>query len=195
MIVNPATSIVSLPYLSVEECDAVLRDLDEDSFKPGAVGVADEASGQYIRRCTVCDRIDPGLTERLVGDLLRINEEHFRFRIEGLRADDPVTVMRYGPGDHFLWHLDNGVVAEPVGSRKLSFTIQLSGPDEYEGGDLEFALYHEAYGGRAFAADREATRQAGQLILFPAFHVHRVAPVTRGRRHALVGWLHGPTFR
>jgi len=38
-------------------------------------------------------------------------------------------------------------------------------------------------------------RERGTLILFPAFRTHRVSPVTRGLRVAVVGWIHGPSFR
>lgn len=30
---------------------------------------------------------------------------------------------------------------------------------------------------------------AGACVLYPATHLHRVAPVLRGQRHAAVGWV------
>ena len=45
-----------------------------------------------------------------------------------------------------------------------------------------------------FRAQQEA-REQGSIIIFPSFVYHRVTPVTHGRRHSLVGWIAGPTFR
>jgi len=35
----------------------------------------------------------------------------------------------------------------------------------------------------------------GNAVAFPAYIAHRVLPVSAGRRHALVAWIHGPGFR
>lgn len=42
---------------------------------------------------------------------------------------------------------------------------------------------------------REAKRAQGGVIVFPAFLLHRVTPVTAGVRHSLTLWAHGPAFR
>ncbi|TMV52564.1 2OG-Fe(II) oxygenase, partial [Thioclava sp. BHET1] len=86
---------------------------------------------------------------------------------------------------HFGWHSDigAGVVA---GKRKLTMVVQLSDPSEYEGGRLET---------RADLDVREAPRDQGSATLFPSFVLHRVTPVTRGARHSLTIWAHGPAFR
>ena len=82
-----------------------------------------------------------------------------------------------------------------IWGRKLSFTVQLSAPEDYVGGTLELAMYSQAYGGSQFSSYVDQTRQRGALIAFPSFHLHRVTEVARGTRYALVGWLHGPPFR
>jgi len=39
------------------------------------------------------------------------------------------------------------------------------------------------------AGDEQAYKlAAGACVVYPATHLHRVAPVSRGRRHAAVGW-------
>lgn len=85
---------------------------------------------------------------------------------------------------HYDWHMDLGT--ERFSRRKLSMSIQLSPSDAYDGGDLEFHLS---------GLDRDRMRQQGTLIAFPAFHEHRVTPVTRGERYSLVAWVDGPPFR
>lgn len=71
--------------------------------------------------------------------------------------------------------------SEADSGRKISVTVQLSAGDDYEGGELELNS------GKILSAMREA----GAIVLFPSFMLHRVAPVTRGQRWAIVGWVQG----
>jgi PKHD-type hydroxylase len=59
---------------------------------------------------------------------------------------------------------------------KLTFSVLLSDPGDFQGGDLRFAM----------GSFPEARRQ-GAISLFPAFVLHQVTPVTSGRRVAVVG--------
>ena len=86
-------------------------------------------------------------------------------------------------GDHYDWHVDIGQQAN--GSRKLGFTVQLSASADYDGGNLEFL--NAAY-------DPKALRQQGIIVVFPAYFTHRITPVTRGERIAMVGWIHGDSY-
>ncbi len=89
----------------------------------------------------------------------------------------------YGPGQYFGWHVDIG--GDDTASRKLSLTIQLSNPADYDGGDLQF------HG----AADMPIARDQGCATFFPSYLAHQVTPVTRGLRRSLVAWAYGPAFR
>ena len=70
--------------------------------------------------------------------------------------------------------------------RKLTVVAQLSEDGDYEGGALEV---------NGDGAPRVASRAQGGGIAFPSFALHRVAPVTRGRRWSLTIWAHGAPFR
>lgn len=97
------------------------------------------------------------------------------------------------PGAFYSWHqdgLDGG-----VSNRKLSIVVQLSDPDDYSGGDLQFFETIEDYEPEQLAEFREATRERGTAIVFPAFEYHRVLPVREGCRYSLVSWISGPPFR
>ena len=93
--------------------------------------------------------------------------------------------VEYRPGwGHFDWHNDysHGTGEAP---RKVTIIIQLSPPDAYEGGRLEL-----------FGNGVEALPDAlGTVIAFPSILPHRVTPVTRGCRRALVSWIAGPRLR
>jgi PKHD-type hydroxylase len=80
--------------------------------------------------------------------------------------------------------------SRPELCRKLSFSIQLSDPASYEGGDLEFNT------GEPWSDEyRLQIRNQGTLISWPGFVLHGVTPVTRGVRRSLVGFCVGPDFQ
>lgn len=105
----------------------------------------------------------------------------FGFEISGFV--EALQYTHYGPGQHFDWHLDLG--PDQTSARKLSLSLQLSGPDEYDGGLLEFSSLNPG----------EEARRLGTGVFFPSYLAHRVSPVTRGVRRSLVAWAYGPAFR
>lgn len=93
------------------------------------------------------------------------------------RALTPLLFSRYRAGRAYGSHVDNALIG---GLRTdLSFTLFLSEPDSYEGGELVI----EGTGG-----EDEVKLPAGHLFLYPATALHRVAPVRAGERLAAVGW-------
>jgi len=84
------------------------------------------------------------------------------------------------------WHHDIDWNWDGNEDRKLSVTIQLSDPNDYEGGYFEFAEVEQP--------DAES-RDKGTVLVFPSYLQHRVAPVTSGVRKSLVAWFHGPNWR
>jgi PKHD-type hydroxylase len=62
----------------------------------------------------------------------------------------------------------------------VSFTLFLSAPESYDGGEL---VLDSTAGADTFKLD------AGNIIVYPAATLHHVAPVTRGQRLAGVGWV------
>ena len=99
----------------------------------------------------------------------------------GLPVDplrEPVQIVRYGVGDHFaMWHSDAG---HDLGERRrLSASVELSRPGDYDGGLLEIAPMR--------MLPRQAPGQ-GHATIFPSRALHHVIPVTRGVRYALVAW-------
>lgn len=125
---------------------------------------------------------DAALKEQLWCLVREINGEFFRFDLEGIL--EPLQYAVYGLGDHFGWHVD--AVAEQKPYRKLALSVQLSQPAEYEGGELQMQLG---------CWTMQMPAGLGDVIAFPSWLPHRVLPVTKGVRHALVVWAHGPVFR
>ncbi len=93
----------------------------------------------------------------------------------------PPLFNRYDEGMSFGVHVDNAIrFAGPVRFRTdLSVTLFLTDPADYDGGEL---IVEDAYGEHAVKLP------AGDMILYPASSLHRVAPITRGSRWASFFW-------
>ena len=113
----------------------------------------------------------------------QVNQAFYQF---DLHSDwkEPFQYAHYGVGDHFHWHVDMG--PRTASPRKLSFSLQLSEPEEYEGGDLQMQLG---------CWTCPMPKERGVLIAFPSWLPHRVTNITKGERRSLVVWAHGPAFR
>jgi PKHD-type hydroxylase len=84
---------------------------------------------------------------------------------------------RYEGGMHYGSHVDDALMQ---GMRTdVSFTLFLSEPESYDGGEL---VIESASGEDAVKLD------AGSLLAYPSTTLHHVAAVTRGVRLAAVGW-------
>jgi len=106
-----------------------------------------------------------------------INDGMWRYNYEGYGV---FQYSEYTEGDHFNWHIDQIEIKGE--SRKVSFSIGISDESEYEGGDLGFK-----------AAEEEDYYKIGRgdIIAFPSWMLHKVTPVTKGKRRVLVGWGEG----
>ena len=96
----------------------------------------------------------------------------------------PPLFNRYGEGEGFGTHIDNAI--RPVRGTHtrvrtdLSATLFLSGPDEYDGGEL---IIEGPFGGQSVKLN------AGDMVLYPGSSLHQVTPVTRGERIASFFWI------
>lgn len=68
-------------------------------------------------------------------------------------------------------------------TRSLSFSMQISEPEEYEGGDLLIYDGNTTY---------TANKKFGSITFFDSRMFHEVKPVTSGFRKSIVGWVLGP---
>lgn len=137
----------------------------------------------------------------------RANRENFCYDLTSIDGES-VQYTQYGPGQFYDWHIDAGIDSsyKPqfiVGSgtnlaqdnltldgeyiRKLSFSLQLSDPSEYTGGEVQFLDNSR----RTYFAPK----QRGTLILFDSRTPHRVRKVKSGLRKSLVGWVVGPRWK
>ncbi len=123
--------------------------------------------------------------ERLERVAQALNAQVYRYDLHGFSDPLQYTVYQDNEGGFFDWHADQ--MEAPI-QRKLSFSLQLSAADSYQGCDLEI------FGGST-RVPTPAPRERGILVAFPSYVMHRVTPVTAGTRRALVFWAAGPPFR
>ncbi|WP_267394189.1 MULTISPECIES: Fe2+-dependent dioxygenase [unclassified Sphingomonas] len=96
----------------------------------------------------------------------------------------PPLFNRYGIGETFGTHVDNAIRIRRGSDFRirsdLSATLFLEDPASYDGGEL---IIEGQFGEQAIKLP------AGHLVLYPSSSLHRVAPVTRGRRVASFMWM------
>lgn len=120
--------------------------------------------------------------ERLGQIIPRANYDLFMFDIAGIQT---LQYTIYREGQFYDWHADT-VYAWENYQRKISGSILLSDPDEYEGGELDIIA--------TGSPDRVTTLkpEKGHIAFFNSAMPHRVRPVTKGVRKSLVFWVIGP---
>ena len=113
----------------------------------------------------------------------KTNRNHFGFGDIQIRERAQIT--EYTKGGHYDWHTDTSLdmdLEPPV--RKLSMTLLLNDPSEFEGGELQIA-----------GTKNTKLMKQGHATIFASFLQHTVTPVTRGVRRSLVMWFGGEPFK
>ena len=114
------------------------------------------------------------------------NISAFNFHVYNV-ADIQFTEYLATENGHYNWHHDIDWQNNNGYDRKLSLTVQLSEPSEYEGGNFVFD--------EVDSPDSNILKQKGTVLVFPSYLRHRVEPVTKGVRRSLVSWFEGPSWR
>ena len=112
----------------------------------------------------------------------KTNRNHFGFN--DVEITEMAQVSEYSKGDFYDWHTDTSIDMEREPAvRKLSMTLLLNNPNEFEGGDLQIA-------GKVIHPIKQ-----GHATIFASFLQHRVTSVTKGIRKSLVMWFGGEPFK
>jgi predicted 2-oxoglutarate/Fe(II)-dependent dioxygenase YbiX len=139
----------------------------------------------------------------------RANRENFLYDIEHIDAES-MQYTRYCEGEYYNWHTDADISSsyKPESKegktweshenylnkkcekiRKLSFIIQLSNPEDYEGGNVQFM---------SLMGNKKSyflPRERGTIAIFDSRAEHRVHKIKSGMRKSIVGWVVGPRWR
>jgi len=161
------------------ECDAIVAVALGSALEPATVydGAGDRVDPRQrqAERCYWPRETAGGWIHARLDALFAEAAGRFELPVNPLFED--VQFVRYGPGGHFqVWHSDAGL--DRFDERRISVSVELSEPGDYDGGVLEIAP----------ALGLPRTLPRGGARLFRSRMIHRVTPVTRGVRHALVAW-------
>ncbi len=89
----------------------------------------------------------------------------------------------YEGGGSYGNHVDNAIFPLPGSTDRVrtdvSTTLFLSDPDDYDGGEL---IVQDSFG------EKGVKLPAGDMVIYPGSSLHRVTPVTCGRRLAAFFW-------
>ena len=133
---------------------------------------------------------------------------------------EPIQYTVYNDNNsHYNWHVDVipndntlHLDADPSNNmtgtiRKISCSILLNDPSEYQGGEFELMsannepnndVSEELKGDGYFKTQTlplPSFKKKGSALFFPSFTFHRVKPITKGTRKSLVCWFRGPKWQ
>lgn len=177
-------------HFSKEYCDNILEKAKNIPFEEATLGEESKTVDNQFRRSDV-KWLYPQEFKQLYDDVWRlqieINKSWFGFHVDNLEY---MQLARYDGNvqGEYKRHKDVFWVTDKPGHRKLSAVIQLTDPDEYEGGDLNFFECSEY-------PNPQEIRQQGTVIFFPSFIDHQANQVLRGIRHSIAIWFEGPKWR
>ena len=165
--------------LGADDVARIAAALDRTEFRDGRLTAGWHA--RLVKRNTQADGSHPQVS-KLRAEVDQAIRRHplFELAVRPARLK-PVMFSRYEAGMEYGSHVDDAVMTadgRPLRT-DVSFTLFLSEPEECSGGEL--------------VTDSPAGEQvyklpAGAMVVYPSSTLHRVEPVTAGRRLAAVGW-------
>jgi len=167
---------------SKEECQTIINIAKDKGLIKGTTKGKSDVRDSKISWLYPIDGMD-WVFRRVTDIVLNLNERFFKFDLFGLNEGFQFTNYE-APSGKYGKHVDRSA---NIAVRKLSISIQLTNPEEYEGGELKL-----------YDGDEEGTvmdKAQGTLVIFPSYVLHEVMPVTKGERNSLVTWVTGKQFK
>ena len=172
-------SVNTATIFTKSECENIIKMSKLQPIGEAAFFARTGLSKGGIRSTKAIEITDDGIGNYVFAAMKKMNSLQFE-----LSNHEPLQLLKYDVDDHYTWHTDWSPVNNK--KRKLSMTIQLSDPSEYEGGDVEIMDGPES---------RLIPKDIGSGTVFPSWAVHRVTPITSGTRWALIVWAIGKPFK
>ena len=170
-------------FLNPEECEKIIK-LGESLLPDIATTLGgNKDNARDSKTSWIYPSKESEFIFRKVTDAVNsLNNQFFNFELDVFAEGFQFTKYEAPAGKYDL-HMDKAY--KPV-IRKMSVVIQLSNPNDFEGGDLLLQTSNKP---------DVMKKEQGHLIMFPSYIVHGVTPVTKGTRYSLVAWISGPQFK
>ena len=180
---------ISRNVLTIEECENLIEQVKKLPSEDAGVLIQNKVEVDHEIRDSKITPLEFEASdhywvfEKIVPHFVALNGKYFNFDVYGFQ--EPFQFIEYvAPCGHYDNHIDK-ILKGNV--RKLTVVLQLSNPEDYEGGNLQIM----AEDGKSYFAPR----QRGTVIVFDSRSQHRVLKVTKGLRKSLVGWVVGPRWK
>lgn len=174
-------SLNKTALFSKEECETILAGCIEDLWLP--VKVVGEKGLHSSTRQKLRGEVEGFPFANIKEVTKNANDEIYDFKLLGIIDQDFPQIFKYEKDDHYNWHMDLNPMAP---TRKLTFLVNLSDPQSYEGGEVEFLNVD---------ATSTVLNEQGSCLIFPSWTTYKINPIASGKKHILVGHVHGSLFR
>lgn len=175
-----------------ELCDEIITECEYYKVQDATVGSDVATKNNKVRSSTVRWIEPTDVNSKFIHDILfdyatQANRKAFGFNITSLHQIQ-YTIYNGEQQDFYDWHFDTFWANSSQYDRKISITVQLSDPEDYEGGDFKFDKQY-------IQPNAQELRNRGTVLAFPSVISHCVKPVTKGVRKSLVAWIEGPKWK
>jgi PKHD-type hydroxylase len=175
---------------NAEELEHIYRGVDYIPFEEAVIlGDNNDVRNSRVKWIPQSEEWD-WLYEKLISMAEIANQELWGFDLH--TAPEMIQYTEYLASERgkYEWHQDIGPGIPAF--RKVSITVQLADPSEYEGGNLQLWM-----GGDITDPENivECPRGLGNVIIFPSYMPHQVAPITSGLRRSFVLWVGGEHYK
>lgn len=183
--------------LKPDVCDEIIKDCKSRPFDKGLiVESGKEDSNPNVRKTLVnfIEGKDNKVNELVWRFIREANRLMFNYNLEYFQ---PAQFAEYRDGGFYDWHQDSAREASSI--RKLSLTLNLSDPNTFDGGGLQFFNGEKPMVDMGEIKGEQVEydmKSQGTVIVFDSRDWHRVwPPITKGVRHSIVCWTVGPNYK
>lgn len=188
--------IVDTEMFSPGECDFI-RDYFRNNYQTVSGGEYEDYTIPQQRKADVVliDHVIPDLAwmwEKFNNLIAYYNDKYYNFDLYGFNY---LQYAKYEPGGKHEFHMDLPLDGKTVQYnllehlRKMTVILLLGEPGvDFEGGEFQINHFSEQY-------PWNTNLKKGNVLIFPSFLLHRVAPVISGVRESIAIWPVGPKFR
>ena len=167
----------------VEECNAIIEKYKNGEYKEAEVGDRCEVNTEVRKTCVKWIPTESLINRAISSFTVEANNKFFKYDISGAER---TQFAKYESGYFYDWHTDTSNPLEKE-TRKLTTIIQLSDPNDYEGGVFQFFKGMDS-------PESPPIEKQGSVIVFDSREWHRLTEVTKGIRYSLVQWTTGGRF-
>jgi PKHD-type hydroxylase len=168
--------IYSYPLLSEQDVDKILSAIKDLPFADGKTTAQGEAKAKNNQQL----ELSPVSAKSVFEGFNSFFFNHTVTKNIVIPVSIPrVFINRYEEGCYYKPHVDLAFINQR--RTDFSFTVSLTKPSDYEGGELR--ILHDDGNYRSFKPE------LGHIVLYSTGALHEVTEITKGSRMAIVGWV------